>query len=198
MKQKLWHFFDKTWSKGGAELGNQELISMCACTQVLLVFWSLVITQLMPIVCEHEEEKQKKCHGDTSPLIWLLLWCTIFSCSVFTFRAAAFSSALVQHTYLSLPSAIWTTGWRWKLGNRTPSLFRISQQYNMRGNGKSDNECMSTKLRTICIVVHHVWTGVHKDFPLSFHFSLAHSENPFNLISFPYLKQITVDQCFTI
>lgn len=139
----------------------------------------------------------KKCHGDTSPLIWLLVWCTIFSCSVFTFRAAAFSSALVQHTYLSLPSAIWTTGWRWKLGNRTPSLFRISQQYNMRGNGKSDNEYMSTKLRTICILVHHVWTGVHKDFPLSFHLSLAHSENPFYLISFPYLKQITVDQCFT-
>lgn len=59
VKQKLWHFFDKTWRIGGAELGNQELICMGACTQVLLVFWSLVIMQLMLNVCEHEE-KQKR------------------------------------------------------------------------------------------------------------------------------------------
>lgn len=90
-----------------------------------------------------------------------------------------FISAGLAHYHWSV---MWSKVWRWKLGNRTPSLFRISQQFNVRGNDRSDSECSHLTVNYLHhVLTHHqhphmlftvIWSVKgwqnHIDFPLLF------------------------------
>lgn len=166
---------------------------MLACTKT----WACLVFWLKSCITSHHAthakclRKKIKCHGDT---FLHLISSTIFSCSVFMLRAAAFSSLFVQHAIYHW-SATWPTVWRWELGNRTSSAFRISLQFDIRGNGKSDSDFMSLNCelfasfylmfelvwnhqRCACSdVIYRIWSA-HRFSTASFYLSFSYSDNP--------------------